>query len=301
MTSDQVLAFIEVVQAGGYHAASRKLHISQPAISAAIKKIEQEFGFALFEKVGRQVRLSEKGQQFYESALVMRRAFSELVSHGEMLAENRETQLTIAIGDLVPCHFILDFFKRFYQEHPECKLILNFEGVHGAAERVKEESADLGISSLHDEYLDAFEVQHLMQTQLIPVYHQNHALAEEKITRVALEKHVQIIIRDTSRQAQQSYGISEGQKGRCTVADQRTKKDMIMAGIGWGRLPDHLIQAELQNGELRRIDEKWVAAPWMNLYCYKSKTKALGFMGQTLWNELSQFKAGSNHVNALGP
>jgi DNA-binding transcriptional LysR family regulator len=62
MDSRQLQHFVAVVDHGGFTAASRAVFVSQPALSLAVKSIEEELGAQLFVRVGRRVRLSAAGE-----------------------------------------------------------------------------------------------------------------------------------------------------------------------------------------------------------------------------------------------
>src|SRR4051812_45778540 len=58
--------FYVVAKEQGFTKASRALRISQPAISRMVKSLEEDFAFSLFERVGRNVRLTSQGLEVFE-------------------------------------------------------------------------------------------------------------------------------------------------------------------------------------------------------------------------------------------
>ena len=68
MTLDQLHVLLTVVETGSFHAASEVLHRSRPAVSIAIKNLEQEIGVALFSREGYRPQLMAEGQVFCEKA-----------------------------------------------------------------------------------------------------------------------------------------------------------------------------------------------------------------------------------------
>lgn len=61
---EQLLAFVTVVNQGSFRAAARKLHKTQPTISAAIQNLELEIGFTLFERTHGKATLTDKARGF---------------------------------------------------------------------------------------------------------------------------------------------------------------------------------------------------------------------------------------------
>lgn len=60
--------FVTIVECGTISAASRKLLIAQPALSAQLKALEREFGTELLERTARKVILTKAGKILYEKA-----------------------------------------------------------------------------------------------------------------------------------------------------------------------------------------------------------------------------------------
>lgn len=65
---EQLLAFREIVQAGGFHAAARRLGLSQPSLSARLRELETVLGVALLERRGRRLKLTPEGRELLDYA-----------------------------------------------------------------------------------------------------------------------------------------------------------------------------------------------------------------------------------------
>ena len=65
MRLNQLEYFVKTVECGGANAAARELSVSQSAISAAIRELEEELGVPLFRRVRQQLILTEEGAAFY--------------------------------------------------------------------------------------------------------------------------------------------------------------------------------------------------------------------------------------------
>lgn len=80
MTTDQLEAFLAVAEFKSYRAAAEKLYLSQPSLSSRIQALERELGTTLFNRNGRGVVLSEKGQIFVPYAKRMRKVYQKAQS-----------------------------------------------------------------------------------------------------------------------------------------------------------------------------------------------------------------------------
>ena len=111
--------FYTVAKEGGYLRASEKLRIQQPAISRMVAQLEDYFGFKLFERLGRNVRLTEKGQEVFESC---KRIFGEVeqlkMSLGKISGECRGP-LLLASSDVIASHLLPDVLETFLPTRPK--------------------------------------------------------------------------------------------------------------------------------------------------------------------------------------
>ena len=140
----------------------------------------------------------------------------------------------------------LNLLRVCEQQFPETEFILRGETLWGALERLRDGDVDLAITPwLEEDYsLDSYS---LTTSQLITVAAPGFA---ERYARGALQlEHlhaaVQVVVRDSSRKPPEaSFGKFE--EGRhWYVNDHQTKKEILLAGMGWGRLHRHMIEQEL--------------------------------------------------------
>lgn len=64
-----IQTFVTAVETGSFSAAADLLGYTQSTVTVHVKQLEDEFGVLLFERIGKQVHLTEEGQRFYEHAL----------------------------------------------------------------------------------------------------------------------------------------------------------------------------------------------------------------------------------------
>lgn len=100
MTLQQLHYFKVAADCGSITKAAEKCIVSQPALSRAIKELEEELNCPLFIKVGRNIHLSEVGRQAYEKAKTIEQAVLDL----KQLTSNKEHLQKISIGYLVLGH-----------------------------------------------------------------------------------------------------------------------------------------------------------------------------------------------------
>ncbi|MFC7556042.1 LysR family transcriptional regulator [Pseudoroseomonas wenyumeiae] len=106
----EMTVFLQVVQAGNFSAAGRKLGLSPSAVSKLVSRLEERLQVRLFERVAGTIRLTQEGQAF--------RAASERVVDAMEEAEDAVTAISGEISGLVRIHTALTTAK--YIIAPSC-------------------------------------------------------------------------------------------------------------------------------------------------------------------------------------
>lgn len=117
--------FLAVADALHFTKAAEGLPVSQPALSAQIKQLEQEVGVPLFDRVGRSVQLTRAGSIFREHA---RRALREMELAQVAIAEEEGLQrgvLTVGVVQTVNAYLTPEIVGRFSALHPQVSLKLD--------------------------------------------------------------------------------------------------------------------------------------------------------------------------------
>lgn len=96
-----------------------------------------------------------------------------------------------------------------------------------------------------------------------------------------------MVIRDTAKQAGRNYFVIEDAP-RWTVADQHTKKALIMQGMGWGHMPLHLIERELKSGKLNSLEGKNFKRSKLDIVVARLRKRPAGPVANALWRYLAE-------------
>ena len=144
----ELKAFMAIAESGSFSEAAHMLHLTQPAISKRISHLESALNCQLFDRVGRQVTLTEAGKQLLPRAhriLLemedMRRALSNL--SGEVCGT-----LKIGISHHIGLHRLPPVLKSFSQQYPKVNLDIQFIDSEMAFDLVMQGKLELGIVTL---------------------------------------------------------------------------------------------------------------------------------------------------------
>lgn len=285
MTFDQLITFEAIVKAGSFKAASVALNKTQPSISQAIKNLEEEFSIKLFSRDSYRPTLTDEGKLFLSKAQKTLQEMRGLSTFAQELGKGSEPILRIGIDAVSPVPLILEILKKFSKLHPETELSLQFEVLGGTMERLMDGDVDLALTHVltADSLVQSVPVTKI---KMIPVISAELAKTHKKISREFLANLTQIVVRDSSKHSQPfSFGLLEGAK-KLFISDNGLKKELILGGIGWGSLPDNIIEKELKSKKLMQIHLPEIQEKVLEISLLKRTDKALGPVGKRLWEEV---------------
>jgi DNA-binding transcriptional LysR family regulator len=145
----QIEYVIGVEDHGGFTSAARSLHVTQPALSEGIARLEAELGVLLFHRVGRRAVLSAAGAAFLEPARHLLRDRTVLTASVAAVAGlDAGTLDVVALPTLAvdPLAAIVGAFRR---AHPRVAVrIAQPEDATGVADRVRSGQSEIGLAEL---------------------------------------------------------------------------------------------------------------------------------------------------------
>ncbi|MES2767998.1 MAG: LysR family transcriptional regulator [Bdellovibrionota bacterium] len=111
--------FYVVAQEGGFSKASKLLRIQQPAISRMVGMLEEDMGFKLFERVGRNVRLTRQGEDVFETCKNIFGEVDKLKASIGQMNEECQGPLVIAASEPIASHYIPRVLNPYLRAHPK--------------------------------------------------------------------------------------------------------------------------------------------------------------------------------------
>ncbi len=290
MTFEQLRVLQAIVTAGTFRGAADKLNKSQPAISTMIKNLEAEIGLEIFSRAGYRPTLTETGRIFYEKSLLVLEQTLQLSTFAKRLSNHEELRVTIAINAVCQLKDILVKLKEIETQYPATQICLNIEQLGGTIERLFEDEADLIISTNTGVNPDIMEAVPYSNVRIIPVAAHDYPLAQSQTMLSAEEvrPYVQIIVVDSSHAGDKQTLDVISDNRRWMVTDFSTKKEIIMAGMGWGGLPEHLIAEELKAGTLKSLYISQFEIRHSQLYLVRRTDRPTGVVAEAIWQTLSE-------------
>src|SRR5271165_1192056 len=148
MELHQLRYFCAIAETGSFSKAALKAHISQPSLSQQIRKLEDELGVKLFDRLGRSVRLTEFGLSFLPRA---RTVLHDLEAARTEVAEKISSvsgSLSIGVIPTIAPYFLPRILPKFSREWPQAKLSVVEEITPQLLEKLRAGSIDIAIVAL---------------------------------------------------------------------------------------------------------------------------------------------------------
>ncbi len=284
MTFDQVLVFHRIVETGSFKAAAAELHKTQPAISFSIKKLEEEMEAPLFDRTSYRPTLTAHGKMFYEKSLRVLQGMSELEGLTNSFQKKEEPEITLSVDGISPLPKLLTTFRDFGDRYPNTKLNLTFDILSETERKVLSRESLFGITHFLSDN-SQLEIVPITKVKMIPVMNRELYLSRKIKKQEDLREMSQIVVSDRNKNGASFGLLNEGKKWR--LNDANFKREIILAGLGWGHLPEHTIERELKDKKLMIIDFPEIHPRDLNINLIRLKRINLGIVAKSLWSELT--------------
>lgn len=290
LSLDQLRVLIAIEETGSFSAAGRKLRRVQSAISHTIQGLEESQGVQLFDRSARTPRLTEAGQVLAAQARQVLRQAEVFELTARSIAAGLEPELSIALDSFVPTPPVIRSLASLQLAYPNLTVTLYTEGIGSAERRVRDGSAILGLCALLPATAQELQAAPLSQVSMLPVVAPMHPLAREPgpLTREILAEHVQLILTDPVQKPGPSFSVVSPRVWR--FVDIARRLEFLLAGFGWGTMPDHLVADHLASGRLLRlpIDDPGVLPGAIGLFAIHDRKRPLGIGARWLLAELQR-------------
>ncbi len=264
--------FITVVQEGTISAAARKLHISQPPLSIAIKQLEEELQTTLFHRGSRHIILTESGKILYQKASMILDLCNQTTQSIQDISKGIGGTLKLGIASSLQNMFLEIYMKKFHFLYPDMKFELTESDTYHLLEMLESHTIEAAI--VRTPFPTAgFERIHLSSEPMTAVGHPEffNNLPSGSLKLSALTDAPFIIYRRWQSlllHEFKKYGIKPDIL--CVNDDARTTIEWAVHGLGVGIVPKSAVHAvHCTNFEIRPIDCKELSSDIVCIFASK--------------------------------
>ncbi len=243
-------AFIAIAETGSFSTAAERLHLTQPAVSKRIAGLEQQLNVRLFDRLGREVGLTEAGRALLPRAYQIlgvlddtRRALNNLT--GEISG-----RLTLATSHHIGLHRLPPLLRAFTRAHPQVALDIQFLDSEVAYEEVLHGRAELAVITLAPETREPVEATIVWDDLLDFVAAPEHPLARNSNVSLAdIAQHPAVFPGGNTFTHHIVRGLFERQGLTPTIGMStnylETIKMMVSIGLAWSVLPRTMLDSQV--------------------------------------------------------
>ncbi|HTH80187.1 MAG TPA: LysR family transcriptional regulator [Ramlibacter sp.] len=276
-TLRQLKVFESVARHLSFSRAAEELHLTQPAVSAQVRKLEDHAGVPLFEQLGKKVYLTAAGQHLLDSVreiLARVREAEDALDGFKGVEGGRLNVAVISAGDYFFPSLLVEFARRHHG------ISLNF-GVYNREELLQElahNATDLAIM-VRPPADGEMVAEPFAPHPYVVVARPDHPLAAERNIPLSRVLHEPFVVRergsDTWNSMEDAFGDRLGEMNiLMQIKSTETIKQAVMAGMGLGFLSAHTLSRELHAGALAILDVRGLPL-MLNWYVVHRRGKQL--------------------------
>jgi len=239
-------AFVQVARDRSFSRAAQALFITQPAVSKRIAGLERELGTPLFDRVGRQVLLTEAGRQLLPRAEQLLDDMTDIRRELSNLSKQVAGTLLMGTSHHIGLHRLPRVLKGYTIRYPEVDLEIRFMSSELTCQAVERGELELGVVTLPPEPTGNLLLRPVWRDPLCFVVARDHPLARHPRLEAAELTAYPAVLPTASTYTR---GLLEaalaplGGEIRCELSTDylETLKMMASIGLGWSLLPETLL------------------------------------------------------------
>ena len=256
-TLRQLRVFESVADELSFTRASKKLHLSQPAVSIQVKQLEEGVGLPLFDHMRKKISLTEAGWIIYRCSQTIRSVLEDAGEQVDELMGIQRGKLEVTVATTAS-YFASRILARFAREYPQIAVSLDVTNREGLLQQLDTNQCDLVIMGEPPKDM-SLESMPIMENPLVIIASPEHPLAgDRKIPVKALGEHGFVFREPGSGTRAAIMRFLEGKGVSVQITMEMTSneaiKQTVQAGLGLGIVSRHTVELELETGRLVELD-----------------------------------------------
>jgi LysR family hydrogen peroxide-inducible transcriptional activator len=254
---------VALADTGHFGKAAERTFVSQPTLSAQLKKLEEYLGVKLVERQPKNVQLTEVGKQIVVRARRMLDEGDEIVALARSNTDPFAGKLKVALIPTIGPYLLPRVMQKIRKGLPHLGLMLYEYQTEALLKRLRDGEIDLGIMAL-PAIADGIESRALYEENFTVALPNNHPLAAKTSIKVQdLKGHTLLLLedghclRDQALEVCSRVDVKEAEDFRATSLE--TLRQMVVAGLGVTLLPEMAVESPF--GSQRGLTIRQFAKP----------------------------------------
>jgi len=266
LTPDALSMIDTIARTGSFAAAARELGKVPSALTYSVRQLEEALDVLLFDRRSRQARFTAAGEELLNEGRRLLAETTAVANRVRRVASGWETQLSVAVDDVISRLTVFELCEAFYALDPQGKagggtlgnggpgtrLKLRTEVLAGTWEALVSGQADLAIGVGLQSPPPGVAVEPLGELGFVFAVSPQHPLAaaREPINDVELLRYRAVAVADTAQHMSPlTVNLLPGQDV-LTVSSMAAKVEALLRGMGCGYIPEPMVREQLRSGRL---------------------------------------------------
>jgi len=183
MTTKQIDYCIELAHTLNFSRAAENMFVSQPTFSYQIKLMEEEVGFAIFERSGKGAALTPAGAQFVATLAGLRENLKRAIEQGQNFSAKYADSISISLMVFQAVYFLPEAMRLFAETHPEVQITPIFQYENGVEAFLRNEVDILFALREQTRHIPGIAVHDLFESRIYLIADKNDPLAAKNLIR----------------------------------------------------------------------------------------------------------------------
>ncbi len=181
MTTKQIDYCIELSRTLNFSRAAENMFVSQPTFSYQIRLLEEEIGFAVFERSGKGAALTPAGAQFVTFLSGMRQELKRAVEQGQNFSAKYKDGISISLMVREALYFLPEAMRIFAKEYPDVQIVPKFEYENGMDGFLKNETDILFALKEQTRQIPGIAVHELFESRVYLIARRDDPLSSKNL------------------------------------------------------------------------------------------------------------------------
>ena len=151
---NQYYIFYIVAGCGNFSAAAKQLYVSQPAVSKAVAKLEDDLGVQLFYRTTKGVQLTDAGDIMYKKLETAFHAIEDGEEQVRKIGEMGSGSISIGVSATLCKYILLPYLRQFIRENPHIKFNISCQAASKTIEALNNGTINVGLIAGNEEISD---------------------------------------------------------------------------------------------------------------------------------------------------
>jgi DNA-binding transcriptional LysR family regulator len=253
MDFDQLVTFVAVAELGNFSRAAEKVLRTQPAISAQVRKLEDENNAKLFDRTKKAVTLTPAGERFLDYARQLLALRAEALQVVADAGTDVRGMLAIGANETTFLYVLPELLARYHAQYPDVRISVYRNFSHKVLQKVEDNIAELGVITMPVRS-SSLVVVPIFHDPLVWIVNSQSPLAKQKeVSLQELANHDLILHKMGSLRRimeKQLRPFRPQLKVTMELTSAEMVKKFVAAGLGVSMISEAFVQQEVRDKKI---------------------------------------------------